>query len=172
MGTQKIKGFFAAVFDSDLESGARSLMQSVGIGRLRPNMLLMGYKRDWATCPREELLHYFNIIQWVNMLAVLYICYTIAALKACFHDQQRLNEKLCFNRIDRFSRCFRSTFDDLTKIGQLKSPWDHALKDKTAEEDLNWGHTYVKGGNNTYTTMSINKKSTFTPKILAVISNQ
>lgn len=63
LNTQKIKGFFNIASELDLESGCRSLMQSVGMGKLRPNMLLMGYKSDWAKCDRTELLQYFNIIQ-------------------------------------------------------------------------------------------------------------
>lgn len=63
LNNQKIKGFFHISTEKDLESGARSLMQCVGIGKLRPNMLLIGYKSDWAKCDRGDLLQYFNIIQ-------------------------------------------------------------------------------------------------------------
>ncbi|KAL0271584.1 UNVERIFIED_CONTAM: hypothetical protein PYX00_008636 [Menopon gallinae] len=62
LSNQKIKGFFNVACERDFESACYSLMQCVGIGRLRPNMLLMGYKRDWAKCDRNDLLQYFNII--------------------------------------------------------------------------------------------------------------
>lgn len=45
------------------EFGARSLLQTTGIGKLSPNVLMLGYKNDWRTCGREELLEYFNILQ-------------------------------------------------------------------------------------------------------------
>lgn len=50
----------------DLETGAKVLMQSAGIGKLAPNVLMMGYQNNWATCPREDLLSYFNILQYVT----------------------------------------------------------------------------------------------------------
>lgn len=59
----KVKGFFNVIYDKDFESGAKSLMQSAGVGKLRPNMLLMGYKSNWKKCSTTELLQYFNIIQ-------------------------------------------------------------------------------------------------------------
>lgn len=59
----KVKGFFNVVGAKDFEAGARSLMQSVGIGKLKPNMLLMGYKSEWKKCDQEDLLKYFNVIQ-------------------------------------------------------------------------------------------------------------
>lgn len=38
-------------------------MQLSGLGKMKPNMVLMGYKRDWNTCPEEELNAYFGVIQ-------------------------------------------------------------------------------------------------------------
>lgn len=43
--------------------GAQALMQLSGLGKMKPNMVLMGYKRDWNTCPEEELNAYFGVIQ-------------------------------------------------------------------------------------------------------------
>ena len=42
---------------------ARSLMRNAGLGKLRPNLMLLGYKGDWNTCPQPELDAYFQIIQ-------------------------------------------------------------------------------------------------------------
>lgn len=49
--------------DTNFETGATALLQTTGIGKLTPNVLMMGYKNDWATCPHEELLAYFNVLQ-------------------------------------------------------------------------------------------------------------
>ena len=46
-----------------LSDGASSLMQLSGIGKMKPNMVLMGYKRDWSDCPEEDLNEYFGVIQ-------------------------------------------------------------------------------------------------------------
>ncbi|XP_066994465.2 bumetanide-sensitive sodium-(potassium)-chloride cotransporter isoform X2 [Anabrus simplex] len=61
---RKIKAFFNIAEDDTFESACQSLMQISGLGKLRPNMLLMGYKADWQTCDTEELLQYFNIIHY------------------------------------------------------------------------------------------------------------
>lgn len=61
----KVKAFYAFVDGEDFESGSRALMQASGIGKLKPNILLMGYKTDWKTCERSELVQYFNTIHKV-----------------------------------------------------------------------------------------------------------
>jgi len=43
-------------------------MQISGLGKLRPNMVLMGYKGDWAKkgsnmINKQDLKEYFNVIQ-------------------------------------------------------------------------------------------------------------
>ncbi|CAL8122036.1 unnamed protein product [Orchesella dallaii] len=58
----KVKGFFCVVDEVDFEQGARSLLQSYGVGKVSPNILLMGYKQNWQNCSRDELLHFFNTI--------------------------------------------------------------------------------------------------------------
>ncbi|XP_037030333.1 bumetanide-sensitive sodium-(potassium)-chloride cotransporter isoform X2 [Bradysia coprophila] len=58
----KVKGFYSLVDGEDFESGARALMQATGVGKLKPNLLMMGYKLDWKTCPRSELTQYFNTV--------------------------------------------------------------------------------------------------------------
>ena len=37
--------------------------QALGIGKLRPNTLFLGYKSDWQKADPEDLEDYFNIIQ-------------------------------------------------------------------------------------------------------------
>lgn len=61
--SHKVKAFYSLVDGSNFQDGATSLMLSAGLGKLRPNILLMGYKQDWTTCPREELVMYFNVLQ-------------------------------------------------------------------------------------------------------------
>ncbi|KYQ51345.1 Bumetanide-sensitive sodium-(potassium)-chloride cotransporter [Trachymyrmex zeteki] len=58
----KIKAFYSLVDGSNFQDGATSLLQAAGLGKMRPNILLMGYKQDWATCPRENLNMYFNVM--------------------------------------------------------------------------------------------------------------
>lgn len=58
----KIKAFYSLVDELPLEAGAKALLQAAGVGKLKPNILMMGYKANWRTNP-QELLMYFNIIQ-------------------------------------------------------------------------------------------------------------
>ena len=40
-----------------------NLFQNVGIGKLRPNILLMGFKSTWMTDDPIQIDRYFNVIQ-------------------------------------------------------------------------------------------------------------
>ncbi|XP_067119704.1 solute carrier family 12 member 2-like isoform X2 [Centruroides vittatus] len=58
---RKVKSFYAVVQDS-FSHGVSSLTQLVGIGKLKPNVILMGYKSNWQECEPSEVLEYFNVI--------------------------------------------------------------------------------------------------------------
>ncbi|XP_062614460.1 solute carrier family 12 member 3-like [Saccostrea cucullata] len=61
--SRKIKAFYNAVVTPTLRIGTQVLLQALGIGKLRPNTLFLGYKSDWQKAEPEELEDYFNIIQ-------------------------------------------------------------------------------------------------------------
>lgn len=58
----RIKSFYHIVEELSLEMGASALMQATGVGKLAPNVVLMGYKTHWATCNNKELQEYFNVL--------------------------------------------------------------------------------------------------------------
>ncbi|XP_071545587.1 bumetanide-sensitive sodium-(potassium)-chloride cotransporter-like isoform X3 [Panulirus ornatus] len=60
----KIKAFYAFADGPCMALAARTLMCNVGLGKLRPNLVLMGYKTTWQTCPSEELQSYFKTIHF------------------------------------------------------------------------------------------------------------
>ncbi|XP_050455526.1 bumetanide-sensitive sodium-(potassium)-chloride cotransporter [Cataglyphis hispanica] len=60
---QRIKSFYHVVEDLNLERGAAALMQATGVGKLAPNVVLMGYKTHWSTCNHKDLQEYFNVLQ-------------------------------------------------------------------------------------------------------------
>ncbi|CAG9818005.1 unnamed protein product, partial [Phaedon cochleariae] len=60
--SNKIKAFYTIIDNVSFELGAKALLQTTGIGKLSPNVLMMGYKTDWMTCDKEELLAYFNVL--------------------------------------------------------------------------------------------------------------
>jgi solute carrier family 12 sodium/potassium/chloride transporter 2 len=59
----RIKAFYSQVDEVTFEQGAQSLMQATGLGKLRPNVLLMGYKSNWTTSSKKDIEMYFNTIQ-------------------------------------------------------------------------------------------------------------
>lgn len=67
----KVKGFYTIVDGEDFETGSRALMQASGVGKLKPNILLMGYKTDWQDCDTTELQAYFNTIHKVSASALV-----------------------------------------------------------------------------------------------------
>lgn len=58
----KVKAFYTIVDGEDFETGSRALLQASGVGKLKPNIVLLGYKSDWQTCGNFELQSYFNTI--------------------------------------------------------------------------------------------------------------
>lgn len=79
--SNRVKGFFCAVDEMSFEEGAKALLQSYGVGKLSPNILMMGYKQNWQSCNREELLQYFNTIQYVSAKYTINVKSSISSTK-------------------------------------------------------------------------------------------
>ncbi|XP_017791307.1 PREDICTED: bumetanide-sensitive sodium-(potassium)-chloride cotransporter isoform X2 [Habropoda laboriosa] len=62
LNQQRIKSFYHVVEDLSFERGASALMQATGVGKLAPNVVLMGYKTHWSTCNHKDLQEYFNVL--------------------------------------------------------------------------------------------------------------
>ncbi|XP_065156250.1 bumetanide-sensitive sodium-(potassium)-chloride cotransporter [Atheta coriaria] len=58
----KVKAFYSLVDDISFELGAKTLMQTSGIGKLTPNVLMMGFKSNWRVCSTNELTAYFEVL--------------------------------------------------------------------------------------------------------------
>ncbi|CAG0890209.1 unnamed protein product [Cyprideis torosa] len=58
----KIKAFYNLVEADQFDSGAKSLIELAGLGKLKPNLLMMGFKSDWQTSDRQKMIQYFNVI--------------------------------------------------------------------------------------------------------------
>lgn len=65
-----IKAFPVTIADRNIRHGVQSLIQAAGLGKLKPNILLMGYKSEWSklspTSPQEmqKINQYFGLIQF------------------------------------------------------------------------------------------------------------
>lgn len=68
-----VKAFYSFIDGEDFESGSRALIQATGIGKLKPNILLMGYKSDWQTCDRSDVVEYFNTIHKVKFFFIVFV---------------------------------------------------------------------------------------------------
>ncbi|XP_062565625.1 bumetanide-sensitive sodium-(potassium)-chloride cotransporter isoform X2 [Armigeres subalbatus] len=59
---RKIRGFYQPIDSVSFEEGVHALIQTSGVGKLSPNIVLVGYKADWMTCPVKDLLTYYNVL--------------------------------------------------------------------------------------------------------------
>ncbi|XP_014908787.1 solute carrier family 12 member 3 [Poecilia latipinna] len=61
LNQRKIKSFYRGVVAPDLRCGVNMLLQGAGLGRIKPNVLLMGFKKDWRSEP-SIANNYINIL--------------------------------------------------------------------------------------------------------------
>ncbi|XP_066860769.1 solute carrier family 12 member 3 isoform X2 [Anser cygnoides] len=59
---RKIKAFYTNVLAEDLRSGVQMLMQAAGLGKMRPNILALGYKRDWQVAAPQSVEDYVGTL--------------------------------------------------------------------------------------------------------------
>ncbi|NWX92038.1 S12A3 protein, partial [Nothoprocta pentlandii] len=59
---RKIKAFYTDVVAEDLRSGVQILIQASGLGKMRPNILALGYKRNWQTAHPQSMEDYVGIL--------------------------------------------------------------------------------------------------------------
>ncbi|KAL7980057.1 hypothetical protein Chor_001325 [Crotalus horridus] len=58
----KRKAFYAAVAADSFRDGVRSLLQASGLGRMRPNTLVLGFKKDWRHATAIQVENYTGAI--------------------------------------------------------------------------------------------------------------
>uniref|UniRef100_A0A3Q3ABE1 Solute carrier family 12 member 3 n=1 Tax=Kryptolebias marmoratus TaxID=37003 RepID=A0A3Q3ABE1_KRYMA len=56
LNQRKIKSFYRGVVAEELRSGVNMLLQGAGLGRIKPNVLLMGFKKAWRI--HDKLIRY------------------------------------------------------------------------------------------------------------------
>lgn len=60
---RRVKSFVTSIANPSYRAGIQSLIQTAGLGKLRPNVLAMGYKQDWNTCDINSVNEYFGVLQ-------------------------------------------------------------------------------------------------------------
>uniref|UniRef100_A0A7N9AY68 Solute carrier family 12 member 2 n=1 Tax=Mastacembelus armatus TaxID=205130 RepID=A0A7N9AY68_9TELE len=56
------KAFYASVFAEDMRQGTQYLLQAAGLGRLKPNTLVLGFKNDWRDGDMMNVETYISMI--------------------------------------------------------------------------------------------------------------
>ncbi|KAM4602609.1 solute carrier family 12 member 1 [Polymixia lowei] len=56
------KAFYTAVVSDSFMKGAETLLQASGLGRMKPNILMMGFKRNWMTTDKDEVRNYVGVL--------------------------------------------------------------------------------------------------------------
>ncbi|XP_041644517.1 solute carrier family 12 member 1 [Cheilinus undulatus] len=59
---KKRKAFYAAVACDEFRQGAESLLQASGLGRMKPNTLMIGFKGNWRTAGTDGVQSYVGIL--------------------------------------------------------------------------------------------------------------
>nr|XP_033797255.1 solute carrier family 12 member 3 isoform X2 [Geotrypetes seraphini] len=62
LNKRKIKSFYSGVIANDLCSGVQILMQASGLGRMKPNILVLGYKKNWQSAHPLNMESYVGIL--------------------------------------------------------------------------------------------------------------
>ncbi|XP_031440611.1 solute carrier family 12 member 3-like [Clupea harengus] len=62
LNCRKVRSFYTLLNGDSLRDGARTLMQATGLGKLKPNTLVMGFKTNWRECSPYSLEDYVNTI--------------------------------------------------------------------------------------------------------------
>ncbi|KAM6125368.1 solute carrier family 12 member 1 isoform 1-T1 [Phoenicopterus ruber ruber] len=58
----KRKAFYAAVAADSFRDGVKSLLQASGLGRMKPNTLVIGFKKDWRNATATQIENYVGVI--------------------------------------------------------------------------------------------------------------
>ncbi|XDV19322.1 hypothetical protein PO909_024811 [Leuciscus waleckii] len=62
LNQRKVRSFYTAFKASSLRDGARHLLQASGLGKLKPNILVVGFKMNWQESSSQVIEDYINTI--------------------------------------------------------------------------------------------------------------
>ncbi|XP_037531245.1 solute carrier family 12 member 3 [Nematolebias whitei] len=62
LNTRKVRSFYAPLSAESLRAGAKNLLQASGLGKLKPNTLVLGFKGNWGESTPESIEDYINTI--------------------------------------------------------------------------------------------------------------
>ncbi|KAM9753418.1 LOW QUALITY PROTEIN: solute carrier family 12 member 3 [Menidia menidia] len=62
LNRRKVRSFYRGVVANELRAGVSMLLQGSGLGRMKPNVLLMGFKKGWRSDSPQEAHNYIGIL--------------------------------------------------------------------------------------------------------------
>ncbi|XP_036406666.1 solute carrier family 12 member 3-like [Megalops cyprinoides] len=62
LNRRKVRSFYTPITGDCLRDGARNLLQATGLGKLKPNTLIMGFKTNWQECSPYSMEDYIATI--------------------------------------------------------------------------------------------------------------
>ncbi|CAN9509739.1 unnamed protein product [Ophioblennius macclurei] len=62
LNERKVRSFYTPFSANSLRVGARHLLQASGLGKLKPNTLVLGFKANWRDSSPESIEDYINVI--------------------------------------------------------------------------------------------------------------
>jgi len=111
-----IKAFYTVTRNSSFSDGARSSMETSGLGKLRPNLVLIGFKENWDKSP-SEAKEYFKVLQ---LAFEMHLSVSILRITGGF-DLSSQGSPSVFS-IDPFRRDIQLTLDEGLADSSLPPP--------------------------------------------------
>ncbi|XP_015256756.1 PREDICTED: solute carrier family 12 member 3-like [Cyprinodon variegatus] len=62
MNKRKVRSFYTPLSADNLRAGSKQLLQASGLGKLKPNTLVLGFKTNWRDSAPESIEDYINTI--------------------------------------------------------------------------------------------------------------
>ncbi|XP_078458000.1 solute carrier family 12 member 3-like isoform X2 [Lampetra planeri] len=62
MAKRKMHAFYHTVATSNLRTGTQMMLQAAGLGKFKPDVLVMGFKKNWSSKHPQQMEDYINIV--------------------------------------------------------------------------------------------------------------
>nr|XP_055030174.1 solute carrier family 12 member 3 [Misgurnus anguillicaudatus] len=62
LNKRRLKTFYHTVVADDLRTGVKMMLQSTGLGRMKPNVLVVGFKKNWRKGQPSNMDNYIGIL--------------------------------------------------------------------------------------------------------------
>ncbi|KAG9330885.1 hypothetical protein JZ751_021827, partial [Albula glossodonta] len=84
LNCRKVRSFYTPITGDSLREGTRNLLQATGLGKLKPNTLIMGFKTNWQQCSPYSLQDYITTLYTAWMHSAMSECITMATFVIIF----------------------------------------------------------------------------------------